>query len=345
VVVDPADGTFSVDGLAGLGRLVDGGDLGDSYNYSPPGGDRLVGSPESVVVAAGDRGPVRATAVVIATYRWPDHVDGSSQQRVGEHPVEVVTTVEVRADEPVVRVTTGFVNPSRDHRLRVHLPLPHPAETSEAGSAFAAVRRRLTVEGRPDELGLPTCPARRFVSAGGLTVVHDGVVEYELVDAVDGGPGPARALALTLLRSTGMLSRLGMAYRPFPAGPLTPVEGLQLLGHRVEARYALAVGDVDPWAMADDVLEPLEAITTFGGGWRPPEGSALHVSGAEVSSVRREAGQIEVRVFNPAAETRQVDLGDRSGWLVDLRGRPVEPFDGRFELRAGGIATLRLTGG
>ncbi len=29
----------AVDGHAGFGRLVDGGDLGDSYNYSPPGGD------------------------------------------------------------------------------------------------------------------------------------------------------------------------------------------------------------------------------------------------------------------------------------------------------------------
>ena len=28
VVVDPADGTFAVDGLAGFGPLVDGGDLG-----------------------------------------------------------------------------------------------------------------------------------------------------------------------------------------------------------------------------------------------------------------------------------------------------------------------------
>ena len=29
-------GTFAVDGVGGFGRLVDGGDLGDSYNYSPP---------------------------------------------------------------------------------------------------------------------------------------------------------------------------------------------------------------------------------------------------------------------------------------------------------------------
>ena len=41
VAVDPTDGTFAVDGLAGFGRLVDGGDLGDSYNYSPPRRDSL----------------------------------------------------------------------------------------------------------------------------------------------------------------------------------------------------------------------------------------------------------------------------------------------------------------
>ncbi len=340
VVVDPEDGTFSVNGTAGMGRLVDGGDLGDSYNYSPPARDTTVDRPESVAVAIGEQGPVRATAVVTAAYRWPDHVDGSGQRRVDEQRVAVTTVLEVRADEQIVRIATSFVNPSRDHRLRVHLPLPHPADHSEAGCAFTSVRRGLTAEGRPDELGLPTFPARPFVTAGGLTVVHDGVVEYELVDMAD---GTAHALALTVLRSTGMLSRLGMAYRPFPAGPLTPVEGLQLVGRRIEARYAVAVGPVDPWAMADDVLVPLESIGNFGGGWRPASGSALQVRGAEVSSVRREAGTLEVRVFNPGDDPCRVEVADRSGWLVDLRGRPIEHFDGGFTLHGHGIATFRLT--
>jgi alpha-mannosidase len=342
VAVDPADGTFSVDGLAGFGRLVDGGDLGDSYNYSPPHTDSLLDTPESVAVAVGLGGPVRAEAVITATYRWPDHVDGSTQTRVGEQTVQIVTNVEVRADEPTVRVTTSFVNPSRDHRLRVHLPLPTPAQSSEAECAFATVTRGLTAEGRPDELGLPTFPARRFVSAGGLTVVHDGVVEYELVD-IEGGEG-ARTMALTLLRSTGMLSRLGMAYRPFPAGPLTAVDGLQLVGRPLVARYALALGEVDPWAMADDVLLPLEVVHAVGGGSRGPEGSALSIEGAEVSAVRREAGLLEVRVHNPSDRTTTVRTGERAGWLVDLRGRPLEHFDGGFELRPWGIATFRLAG-
>jgi len=339
VVVDPTDGTFSVDGLAGFGRLVDEGDLGDSYNYSPPAVDSLVEVPESAAVAVGLGGPVRATAVITANYRWPDHVDSATQTRVGEQAVEVVTTVEVRADEGVVRVTTTFTNPSRDHRLRVHLPLPEPATASLAECAFAIVRRGLTAEGRPDEFGLPTFPARRFVSAGGLTVVHDGVVEYELVDVEAGG---ARAMALTLLRSTGMLSRVGMAYRPFPAGPLTPVAGLQLVGRPLAARYALALGEVDPWAMADDVLLPLEVVQARGGGWRGAEGGALRVEGAEVSSVRREAGLLEVRVHNPTDQPTTVRTAGRPGWLFDLRGRPLEHFDGSFVLRPWGIATFRL---
>ncbi len=345
VLVDGASGTFAVDGVAGMGTLVDGGDLGDSYNFSPPAADRLVDAPEGVRVTVMERGPVRARVAIDARYRWPDRVDGGSQRRVGEHEVDVTTVVELRADETAVRVETAFVNPSRDHRLRVHLPLPRPAATSEAECAFGTVVRGLVAEGRPDEHGLPTFPSRRFVAAGGLTVVHDGVAEYELVGVSGAGEeARAAALAITVLRSTGMLSRLGMAYRPFPAGPLTPVEGLQLVGRRIELRYAVAVGPADPWALADDVLLPLEVQGSFGGGTRSRRGSALEVIGAEVTAVRREAGVLEVRLFNPGHEETTVHFDERSGWLVDLRGSPLEPFDGSFRLRGHGIATVRLPG-
>ncbi len=349
VVVNGDDGTFSVDGVAGYGRLVDSGDYGDTYNYSPPTVDTVVDSPETVVVTTGEGGPVRATATIVSTYSWPDRVNGEPKKRVGHHDVEVTTNLEVRADEPIVRVHTSLVNPSRDHRLRVHLPLPQPAATSLAECAFTVVERGLVAEGRPDEFGTPTFPSRRFVSSGGLTVVHEGLLEYELIDidsrhGGDGDGSVARTLALTLLRSTGMLSRLGMVTRPLPAGPTTPLEGPQLLGP-VSVHYALRVGDVDPFAMAEDVLVPLATTSSFGGGDRPDRGSALTVLGGEVSSVRREAGQLEVRVFNPRPHTARIELPGRSGWLIDLRGRPLAPFEGGFELRAHGIATARLAGG
>ena len=75
------DGTYAVttsDGLTvrGLGRLVDGGDGGDTYNYSPPTVDTLLDRPEAVNIAVAESGPVRARLVVTATYRWrPDEPD------------------------------------------------------------------------------------------------------------------------------------------------------------------------------------------------------------------------------------------------------------------------------
>jgi len=65
-----------------------------------------------------------------------------------------------------------------------------------------------------------------------------------------------------------------------------------------------------------------------------------------VSSVRRgESGRLEVRVFNPADATTLVGLGGRRGWLIDLRGRPVAPVDGAFDLGPWQLATIALMEG
>jgi hypothetical protein len=332
VDVDPADGTFSLNGLAGLDRLVDDGDDGDTYNWSPPASDVVVDRPREVRIDVEEAGPVRARLRITRTFAWPERVrDGA---RVGERLVEVVTTLELRAGEELVRVTTTLDNACRDHRLRSWFPLPERADRSRAECAFAVVERGLTAEGGPHETGIPTFPSRRFVSAGGLTLVHEGLLEYELVD--DG-----RALALTLLRCTGKLSGTDLATRPWPAGPPMPAEGAQMQG-RQRLRYAVHVGDADPYALVDGAFLPLEVAYAPGGGDRPPRGAALRVQGAEVSALRRDGGALELRVFNPTDAETTVEIDGRRGWLVDLRGRPVEPFDGFFSLRPWGIATARL---
>ncbi|MGH9282329.1 MAG: glycoside hydrolase family 38 C-terminal domain-containing protein, partial [Acidimicrobiales bacterium] len=339
VEVDPATGTFSVGGLAGFDRLVDGGDHGDTYNWSPPDHDTVVDHPEEVAVDVLEAGPWRARLRARRTFAWPEHIDDTSRSRVGRHQVEVATTIELHAGERLVRVHTTFDNTCRDHRLRAHLPLPAPAASSRAECAFAIVERGLEAEGGPTEAPLPTFPSRRFVQAGGLTVVHEGLLEYELVDIRD---GHAHELALTLLRATGMLSRVEMTTRPLPAGPPDRIEGPQLQG-RVEARYAVHAGDADPYALVDDAFLPLLVVDAAGGSL-PPEGSALSVEGAEVSALRGDgAGRLELRVFNPTPAPTTVRIAGRSGWLVDLRGRPLTPFDGAFDLGPWAIATALLS--
>jgi hypothetical protein len=132
-----------------------------------------------------------------------------------------------------------------------------------------------------------------------------------------------------------------LTYRPLPAGPPVRAEAAQVQG-RHTLRYAVRVGDTDPYALADDVLVPLLAVEAPGGGDGPPSGSKLAVHGAEVSAVRRHPGGLEVRVFNPTSDYTTVTVEGRWGWVVDLRGRPVELFEGHLDLRPWQIVTLHL---
>ena len=120
------------------------------------------------------------------------------------------------------------------------------------------------------------------------------------------------------------------------------MEGPQLQ-QPILASYAVHLGDADPFALADDVLVPMRVVRMSGEGGAPAtHGQALHVDGAPVSSLRRAAGRLELRVFNPSADTTTVTIDGRRGWLVDLRGRPVDPFDGQFTLGPWRIATAVL---
>jgi len=123
---------------------------------------------------------------------------------------------------------------------------------------------------------------------------------------------------------------------------MTPVNGLQLgrSAHRGPLRPGRGRGR--PLALADDILMPLEVISSLGGGHRPAEGSTSAGGGSRSDRAAPRGRCLELRVCNPRQEPTTVSLGEHSGWLVDLRGRPIEAFDGSFELGPFRIATARL---
>src|SRR5215211_7527176 len=210
--------------LEGVGRLVDGGDAGDLYNYAPPGNDLLVADPDRVEVVAAAGGPVLGALAVHRTYRWPVGLDAAGTARSEERVVaRTVLRAELRAGEPFLRLRVEVDNPCRDHRLRLHVPLARPATGSSAEGQFAVVERGTTAEGGHGEVPLPTFPASGFVDAGGIAVLLGHVTEYELLS-------DPPELALTLLRAVGRISRDVHRYRAEPAGPQTPTPGAQCLG-------------------------------------------------------------------------------------------------------------------
>ena len=203
--------------------MVDGGDGGDTYNYSPPATDRLVERPDAVRVQTVEAGPVRARVLVESDYTWPARALGDDKwctARSDEtEKITVRTTLELRPGERFLRVTQELDNRCRDHRLRAHFPLPASVGFSDAECAFAVVRRGLTAEGGAHEFGLPTFPSRRFVDASdgksGVALLHDGLLEYEVV-------GDGTELALTLLRSDRVLVAQRAVAASEPRGPDRP---------------------------------------------------------------------------------------------------------------------------
>jgi len=192
-----------------LTRIVRGGDAGDSYNYAPPPDDVLVETALDERFVTIEEGPLRRVDVLYRTYMW----DGLR--------VETQTRFEQRSDEPFVRIRIEFENPCEDQRVRVHVPLREPADRSFAEGQFGIVERALEPEGGYGEVAIPTYPASAFVSAGGIALLLEHVTEYEVA---------GNELALTVLRSTGLISRIHHPWREDPAGPALPIPAAQMRG-------------------------------------------------------------------------------------------------------------------
>jgi alpha-mannosidase len=357
------DGTLRIvatDGtvLDGVGRIVDGGDRGDTYNYAPPASDTVLDAPRTVEVAAPDGGPLRSAITVQRSYSWPAAMDWERDRRSDAcEPASVSMRVELRAGEPFVRLELAIDNRSADHRVRLHVPMARPASASHAEGQLAVVERGLTAEGG-DRLGahsagtapsgehpLPTFPAHGFVDAGGAGLLLTQACEYELVDG---------ELALTVLRCTGQISRNVHPYREEPAGPQIPTPQAQMIGTTTVSLAVLPHGG--DWVEAGLVgageryRHPLHATPGHDLPGGPLESHAgLAAEGAVLTSVRRRDGMLEARLVaqSPDPVTAVLRGPFDAARTVDLCGLPVRDLlvvDGRLELplRPWEIATVRL---
>ena len=349
------DGTLrleTIDGIIteGVGRIVDGGDAGDSYNYGPPPGDRLVDVPSDVAVRVVADGPLRASLAVERAYEWPTGLAHSSSERSADSfPTLVTMHVELRAGEPFARIAVSFENRSVDHRVRFHVPTPVTAEVSHAEGQFAVVERGMAGEGGYREVPLATYPARGFVDAGGMAVLLDHVLEYELL-----ADGERRELALTLLRATGLISRNDHPYREDPAGPEIAIPGAQGRG---PWRVAFALfphpgswTDAGVLQLAERYQHPFLAAP---GTSRDPQASAASASGLSIEGEdvvlsalhRRGDGWVEVRVVNASPnavratlrgalrEAREASIVGRPGGRIGLSGDALELALTPWEIR------------
>jgi mannosylglycerate hydrolase len=232
-------------------RFEDVGDKGDLYTHSPIG--HAVDDARLVTSRLTHSGPLRGELRVRFALDLP-----ASSSRDGRSPDLLTQYVDVRltldAGAPFVRIGVRGVNRTRAHRLRIIFATGVAEGETLADAMFGPVRREQPAQPNGTEameLVTPTAPLARWVSRVGLTrgmtLISDGLAEYEVLS--DG------AIAVTLLRAVGALSRNDLPERPGHAGWPTPTPRAQLLGP-YRAEFALV-----PHAATQDVVTEIERVT------------------------------------------------------------------------------------
>lgn len=351
-----ADGTVSVtDHASGtvveraLG-LVDHGDCGDSYNFGPVA-VAGVSEPVAVTVDIVETGPLRGRLRIRRTYELPVSLDESDRSRRSAERVEQVvdTELELRANEPYLRVRVSLVNRVRDHRLRIQVPAGTRGVSESASMGqYGVTARGRHAEGGWGEFPLPTFPATRLVYAGRVGVLLNKLVEYEVVDGMNGSDD----IALTVVRAVGLMSVNVHPLRDEPAGSEVPTPGAQYLGTTVELTFAIDLGSPEGVSGSDIVehsdhfrFEPIVAAGIADPSRRSgPQGMPETRGRVALESLRRVAGDIEARFVNYSTMPQPLRTNSDGQWRqTDLSAEPVAEEVDPWTLLVGPgeIVTLR----
>ena len=209
-------------------------DYGDSYNFGPVKDDveEIAEIKSSKVL---EEGPLRSTLRIMTSFFTVD--------------------VSLYKKSKLLRFKIKWLNLSSNKRWQVRFNFPSKVKEVKSEDMNMLITRKFDPdydirENLPTEKGKEaktnTAPFQRFVWVNGLGIVTKGINEYEVKD---------NHFALTLLRSTGMISNPKNPARTTPAGPPIEVPGLQQLGEN-EVEFAIGFIPVNDWANYVEEIYP-----------------------------------------------------------------------------------------
>jgi alpha-mannosidase len=239
--------------------------------------------------------------------------------------------------------------------LRALVHAPFAAERLDVDQGIAVVARPLdtsTLAGPPEamEKPAPTGQHHRFIEisdgARGVALLTRGLPEHEVMRE----DGKGTAVAITLLRAVGWLSRGDLAVIDAAAGPILPTPAAQELGpHRFDYAVLLHAGD---WQAGGALPEARRFATpplpvALKGRYAAPAARALvEVTPDEVALTGvhpAETGRgTVVRVVNNSAQPRTATL--RLGFPV-REALLVDPLERELDARCDfvdGVCRLQL---
>ena len=335
VVADRERGTRS----GRLNLFVDEGDRGDEYTYSfagPTLGSRgLVGKRATRV--DGDRALVSVeVALPLPLALRPDRLARSVDQV--ECRIRTVVSLDAAAER--VDVTTTVTNAARDHRLKVLCETGVRTVHHTAGAAFAWLERPNPVPRKRGWVEPPT--AERCVhdlvavggASGGLALGADGLRDYSVLP--DGS-----AIALTLFRAVGWLSRSDLPERSIGAGPEIETPSAQCLGELAFRYCVVPLGADRPLPRAARIVREFLSPPWVERGDGIPRVFLEFVGDEAVtlSALRgRDPDTVVLRLANPGSER----AGATVRFARPIRAsRPVDLREGETDLGHTGLEVVR----
>jgi alpha-mannosidase len=360
--------------IEGFLTFEDIGDAGDSYDFSPMEKEIRFSHAELIRVE-------KVSLSEKMTLKHHGEVPRNLQEREQGKAtglLEILTTLELRRDEEMVRIHHEIENAVKDHRVRVILrtPVENP-EVSFADQAFSSLTRNTVNpylnnwrENGFAEAPVPVYPLENFAGVTGnkgtMAVITKGLKEYEVLPETS-------ELALTLYRSVGLLGRDDLKWRPGRASGInnkvvyTPAAQLQ---KQLAFDYAVyfsseAMREPKMFALVDCFIGHYAAyqkqsLNTFEERLErfeipysvkelPPTFSLFKVTNPNVfMSTCKQAFDgigLVLRLFNPGERDEQTEfVSDLFEQVIktDLSEQPIDDVESALIVPAKGYITLKL---
>lgn len=355
--------------LRGFGRLLDGGDRGDTYNYDPPLQDSS---------AVPELRAVRRVSSAVRTGLEMDAVltvpaglsEDRSARSAGTVSMPVAVSVTSWHGDPAAALywRVEVENTACDHRLRMHFPAAEGNGRWTGDGHYSLIERPVAADlgPLPREAGQEAvCGSAPVQSTGAIglagsrvAVAAPGLPEMRGLRAA---PHGGEELVVTLLRSVGWLSRFDLRSRTTGAGPMLPTPGAQCPGPQSFA-LTTAVGrtvaeDTGLARFAAAGRAPLRAWQIRPGTTAPAPRPPLRIDGGLLSALKHaeDGNGLIVRISNPTGTPLPTTLHLPHGTSAAAcrldespAGHTTLPAASRgrvtWTMRPYALASIRLTG-
>lgn len=221
--------------------VEDGGDEGDTYDYSPAYHDWVLSLGFDQAAVKGQQGTYQSHLCLTGHWLVPADLQARTEHHA-QTAIPYSVTFTLQADDPTIGFTAALDNTAKDHRMRLVLHTDVAASDSFADTPFGMIRRPVVDPHLKDwqAIGYKEEPTtlRPMIH---LANTHDdqhswtflglGEKDFQIIGE------HFNDLAITLFRGVGYLGRPDLKRRPGDASGLqtkyVPTPDSQLLGHRV----------------------------------------------------------------------------------------------------------------